>query len=319
MNDIRQVLRSLSIEYVEGAKSSRGHVNIRCPLCPDDHGNHLGIRLQDGRYYCWRDHEHRGPDCAYPLSLLTGLPVRAIREMLDLGGGEAVSTSELRRRLRTKAELEQGPPAVCYPSHFRDKIDQSSIFYQYLRDRRGIPNPVEAFRLWNLRGATIGPYRNRLIFPVYGPGQRMIGWYGRALHDSPVRYKASSPLVTSGLTCAPSFFEGGRLAVLVEGQVDALKLDMAGEFRGVRVAALMSSSLKQNQKPLIAQAVRRFRALAVVCDPKAFHQARAIAAELAPLGARAFQSPAEAEDIGALDFQACASFSLWLAKKCRVG
>ncbi|KKM00724.1 hypothetical protein LCGC14_1801600, partial [marine sediment metagenome] len=72
MIDIRKLLDGWKIEYATtGSNVAKGNVNVKCPMCGmADKSEHMGIKLSNGIWGCWRNKAHRGSNLAYLLQSL---------------------------------------------------------------------------------------------------------------------------------------------------------------------------------------------------------------------------------------------------------
>lgn len=97
-------------------------------------------------------------------------------------------------------------------------------FAVYLSDR-GFTAPMTLSRMFDLKCALTGGWKNRIIIPVKQAG-RLIGWTGRALEHRPFapRYMSSSAMIKTVIFDQDRVMEGGELLYVVEGPFDAMKL-----------------------------------------------------------------------------------------------
>lgn len=311
-----QFLADNGIEYVtRGPNTKHGEVSVKCPFCgEDDPSQHLGINLSREAWGCHRDAQHRGKSPVWLVQALLGCSnaqarlVVAQYEHSDPDGLDAAlvmlgATSEAPR----PEKRDDMPEPVEFPREFRN-IARGDRFDRYLQSRGY--TPIETGFLcdqYNLKCATTGPYKDRVIFPVYLNG--LIGWTGRAISDpvSAPRYKASSPAVKASLynyDRAAEVTEGDCLFVC-EGPMDVLRLDFA-EFKHLRsnrytihrAVALMGTNASVSQLCLLRALSKKYRNVKIFLDEDALGPASSLRGWLGPNAEVAYLT--SAKDPGAL-------------------
>lgn len=230
MLDIQRLLSKYRVEWKDrGPNTSRGNINISCPLCnkttSPDHGHHLGILLSTGQFHCFRNAKHSGRSIIVIFRML-GIPKHEYddQEIKDV-------------------EPEYVPDSRNYSAfNFFLPADEDKECLDYLA-KRLFTNPIEACGKFNLKYSPEGKWAGRLIIPL------TIGWTGRSLrsHIEP-RYRAH--------TSESGFFlhsKGNSSILILEGAVDGMraatvtsKLDVAGKC-GNRLSPALLAYLRERR------------------------------------------------------------------------
>ncbi len=276
----RQLLTERGVRFVDrGANVKRGEINIQCPFCGSaDPSHHMGLNLESGFWACWRNREHRGKS---PLRLLVRLlgvsyyqarQIAGLREdYVDPEGFDAMVSRLMGRDKVDKVEHVR-KEFLQFPREFEELYDAPDRFYYYLRDQRDF-GPVgtrDLADLYDVRYAKRGAFRDRVILPYYADGA-LVAWTGRAIAQAVVRYRDLDrddclvpPKETLfNLDCR---MEGGRALVVVEGPIDALKIDVFGRGAGVRAVALSTNSITEAQIYLLEETAPAFDRVLVMMD-----------------------------------------------------
>ena len=106
---------------------------------------------------------------------------------------------------------------------------------------RGFSNPIRVCQQFNLRYAPAGTWAARLLLPLYDKRQLVAGWTGRSIRaslDPPYLAENTTGDLVSGVC-------GGRALVVVEGPIDALKINV-----GVGSQLSLVSAIGLNGKAL---------------------------------------------------------------------
>ena len=141
--------------------------------------------------------------------------------------------------------------------------------FDYLRSR-GFDDVGGLCYDYKLQACTHGQWAHRVIIPYFLDGQ-LVTWTARAIARSEYRYldlKVDDSLVPPKETlynydCVQ---EGGEWLIVVEGPIDALKIDFYGKRYGVRAVALSTNSVTEEQVHLLADGFKSFRHLAAMMD-----------------------------------------------------
>jgi hypothetical protein len=205
-----KILSEERIEWFDrGANTSRGHISIRCPWCgPSDPSHHLSINESTGAYFCYRNSKHAGRSAPWLLKAL-GVNPRRIDSILASAGIRRTEKIEPERQ-REVPQWNRFVPAT-----------QSETAIAYMRER-GFPDPEQTIKKFDLRVALNGPNAQRLLFPIIMPSGD-IAFTGRALQPNMTPKYLTHESVRKGIY-VPKPIEHPKLALLVEGPFDALKI-----------------------------------------------------------------------------------------------
>lgn len=290
-----EFLQTRRIPFVErGPNVARGNVNIHCPFCGiADPSEHMGLSLTTGFWGCWRNDRHRGRR-----------PQKLIMELIHCGRAEAdriagvnipvvVEDDELLKRIkRFKADQEtpSGKDDVSYlrvlPEMFKiERNVLSQPFLNYLA-KRGytFSEVISLCNTYELYGCLQGPFRYRLIVPVYSP-TGLVNWTGRAIGDGVIpRYRTLSADPTKArkdnLPIAPVSIEravwnweeladtSGDTLVVCEGPFDAIRVDWLGKPI-IRATCLFGKNLYEDQVMILEQLAERFHRCILLLDEDA--------------------------------------------------
>lgn len=309
--DVQGLVRELALEYRPPNfdwDAGIGNVWVKCPWCGSaDPSQHMGINVANGKWGCWRDRDHRGNNPYRLVRELTGWPHERIVDFIGEGLLFADSPQSLRQRLAALDEPEVGPaPLVSlkFLPEFR-RIKKGDVLghqaARYLRLRKFGKNAKEVAKFarhYKIRYARSGRFKWRVILPIIDRG-KMIGWTARAMANSSLRYMAHPPgndvkrVVFNGWRA-----RGGLVLVIVEGPMDALKLDYYGRRLGVSAVALMGVVATPEQLERIHVLARRYRAVVVLLDDSALSSALKLKAELSVLKPRVAKLPDGRKDPG---------------------
>lgn len=280
-----EFLRDHQIEFLaEGKNVAAGNVNIHCPFCgARDPSKHLGLHLQSNAWGCWRDDTHRGRAPQRLVMRLLGCSWDTANKLVSERGGLTTDETwkQLKDKLRTpEAQKESVLPEVALDENFFPLGTQTTrgrrstgLFEEYLWARH-FDEPLVLADQYDLMGCLAGPYRWRLIFPIY-LRYRLVGWTGRAITNAQLRYKSHPPGEQRALlyNYDAARDTGGRLLLLAEGPVDTLKLDYYGKALGARCVGLLGLNLSPGKLALLAALAERFERVVICLDRGALAQA----------------------------------------------
>jgi len=271
--DWETVFRNYRVDYVDhGANVKRGNVNIQCPFCgSQDDSHHMGIDLETGWWGCWRNKSHRGK---HPHRLVMALFKVTYKEADEIVGGSTLNLVPI-DRIKEKAEKvlegavkEQTEVIGTFPEEFIP-LTGSQRYMRYMLGRGFRRKDIVTLSVsYNLKCTFTGAWSDRIIFPVYALDGKLIGWYGRALGKSLSRYKAhpAGDLIKQHLYNAYQARAGGKVLVIVEGPIDALKIDLYGSRFGVRAVSGQGVSLRPRQYNQIYKLSKRFDKVVILYD-----------------------------------------------------
>lgn len=275
----RELLDDQRVSFIDrGPNVKRGEINIKCPFCGSaDPSFHMGLNLDTGFWACWRNASHRGKSPLRLIMALAQVPYWKAREIAGLSqdfvdpeGFDAVAARILgkhgilaneplpeKRFLRPGGEFE---PVTYGQRHMR-----------YLEDTRGFGTwAFDACHFYDLMMARSGDWRDRVIIPYYLDGA-LVTWTARAIAKARIRYKDLSideSLVPPKQTLFnhDAIITGGVALVVVEGPIDAIKIDLFGRGVGIRSVALSTNSMTDEQLYLISDAEHQFRRIIFMLD-----------------------------------------------------
>ena len=282
--DWRPVLSEHRVPFIErGPNVKRGELNIRCPWCGSaDPSFHLGISLETGWYSCWRNRQqHSGKSPVRLLMRLLGLGYEAAREAagLDESYIDPEGFSAMAGRLLRPPDEPEGadlPSRSLAPDKYFVPITEAPLtrrFWNYLYGRGFDGGDIDSVCAdYGLFAARHGQYAWRLVLPYYVAGE-MVTWTARAIAPSSARY-LDCPIATAITPAKRTLYNhdaaasGGRILVVVEGPLDALKLDAYGRGAGVRAVGLSTNSLTEDQVYLLEEASTGFDRVVIMMDNK---------------------------------------------------
>lgn len=286
-------LQHHGIVYAEqGRNVARGHVNIACPFCgSDDPSKHMGLELATGRYACWRDPEHRGKNPIRVVRALLRCTTEQARSIVDDDSWTPVADFDVLDNALASLDAPRNAEALKklnWPSEARHVLNRTPTrkFFRYLK-RRGFDDIKLLRKQYGLRCAVFGRFKDRVLFPITQDNE-LVGWTGRAVGRAVKRYDA----YPTGDALSHCLFNGdacrdrpGKLLVIVEGPIDALKIDYYGRLSNhrVRAAALLTTSGSGERIARIMDAAERHERVLILLDRGATKQAHRLASQLSTL------------------------------------
>lgn len=288
---VREILAEAGVPIAEkGHSVSRGNFNIQCPFCgAADKGAHMGIRLDNGWWGCWRNSEHRGKSPVRLLVAALGKPVWEVRRLLGIQSSPELSTfAAVMANLRNPEHhvQERTPEAVAsvpIPAAFRK--DWAFQTYASRRFREYMISPSRGFlagqvetvaRDFGLMYALSGDFQDRVIIPYTYRGAVTM-WTGRSIHKAAsLRYrdldKETSTLFKDSLVYNyDRAASGGRALVVAEGPFDVIKAEWSAHGLGVHFVGLSTNSVTEGQALQIAELASAYDLVYVAMDtPTAF-------------------------------------------------
>jgi hypothetical protein len=261
MIDWRALLNAYRVPWRDhGANCTRGNINITCPFCLDDPSQHLAVDESTGKYYCWRDGRHSGGNPVFLLERLLQcrrIEAQGVLDHYDDRVKAAPAPAFVAAAASTIARTQQRFAALA-PAW------QSDWHLDYLRER-GFTNPVFVAKRYELRYAAVGSWAARLLLPLYGAANSIVSWSGRALRsDLQPRYLVEK---YDGMPAYLAGDSSGDRLILVEGPLDALKINAALSLRGVThttAVALCGTALTSGKALILAK--RKPRRIEICLD-----------------------------------------------------
>jgi hypothetical protein len=208
--DYVSLFRAYKIPF-DSYRAGRGWVNTACPYCGPSDSYHLGFNITHDYCTCFKCGGH-----SLRLSLQSILGVPPAR--LD----DALAPFQTRNHVLTALNEKAAPKATSlelpgWPLSLREK--------SYLRERNFKPSAlVNSFNIQG--GGPAGPWKNRIILPIY-VGGKLAAWTARTVvPDREPRYKNLS-IEESVIDCKKTFFNldgcPHDFVFLLEGPFDVLR------------------------------------------------------------------------------------------------
>jgi hypothetical protein len=271
-------------------------VTLHCPYCGQaDRSEHLSISLKGAGWRCFRNRAHAGRSRSKLIQALLNVPLDEARRLagedtFTPSPPDADFAAHIAGLLwETPATAPVGP--LTFPTEFkplRPLAPMSHIghpFWDYLRDTRKFSFDDGAWvaETYNLHYAARGPYRYRLIIPVYDAEGQLKTWTARSiLPDEPLRYKTlpvgprkgeEGPFAAQGpgslLLGLPLLLRlpNPEVLVLCEGPFDAFRITALGRQFGVYGTCLFGLNVSDAQINLLERLMTRFKRLVLLLDP----------------------------------------------------
>lgn len=243
-----------------------GWVNIPCPFCVGNPGNHLGFPVGGGKG--WHCHRCGGHGVAKVIAAILKITDKEARRLAKAYGA--------RPQAKGEREDHNRPATVKLPTGCEGPLPDTHRYY--LKKRGFDPDLLEP--LWDLKGTGfLGPYKFRIVAPIFLDG-RLVSYQGRDITDrAPLKYKACQ----ADLEVIPhaEMLYGidkaqGHSAVVVEGITDTWRLGPG---------AVATFGIEWDEKQALM--LRKFSRVFVMYDfgeEQAQEQARKLAATLSGLG-----------------------------------
>lgn len=319
MIDWAVFLDERGIEYVTtGPNVAKGNLNVRCPLCSDDPSHHMGISLQGKGWACWRSKLHRGRSEARLVALLLSISMEEARHIV-FGGttipGDGIHDLVKARLIADDKVVITKSRKLRLPDNFKrfGKLPSSRSYYQYMKRRYYNEYQVrEISDYYDVRYCNSGPFKGRIIFPVYQGGE-LATWTGRSVYlGAKVRYKTltadlekakeEGTQVAREVTTALILWydllveSPGQKLIVVEGPFDALRVDYLGRIMGIRSTSLFGKSVYPAQMQLLYELVQYYPERYLLLDQEASADALRMQIELSSLHFRIKQLPPSIKD-----------------------
>ena len=311
MFDWPKFLDSVGVDYVLGpiGQVRSGHIGIGCPICGNDDKFHYAIELDTSRVRgCWRDPTH-WMSAVNLIAELGNLNYSKAKDLLysEAGIAEELSSRTLAAQLSAldkEDEKKEMFLEVKWPETSRIFHDQTFLhggkpYIDYLR-KRGFKSPLAVGNQYGLRWCRAGSWSHRLLFPIRRKDGVLVGWTGRDITGtSKIRYKTyHSGAGVAGLVfgCHPEL--KGEVLALVEGPMDAIKLDFYAGYRPVNAIALLGLNAGQEKLNRVQQIATNFKRVLIVLDSDTEAHSHRIRDDLAVLDAEVKYVPEGVKDPG---------------------
>lgn len=274
--DWQAFLTDNQIEWVSrGPNTKRGEISIRCPWCGDeDPSQHLGISLTNENWGCLRDAAHRGHSATYLIGALLGCSqhqAQLVQRQYSSSDPDLLGALSLESDI-SQAAAEPASAEEVPVERIIEPEGSTARFWNYLLDR-GFDDPGSLCKQYRLTACLIGRFSDRIIIPFYERDE-LVAWTGRALgHPRVAARYLSSKRVKEVIFNQDALMQGGDVLFVVEGPVDALKLDYYGQALGARATCALGTSLTIQQIVLLNSRRKRFKRTVILFDQDAFGQA----------------------------------------------
>lgn len=239
--DWRYLLTEARIPWKDrGRNCSRGHINITCPWCHDDPSEHLTINEENGLYFCLRNSDHKGGPATFLLEAAGISRVRATLMVEDARrDGPVPSFTTVARKDSLRAFTSKWETF--------ESVATNDTLCTYLR-WRGIDDPRLAASLFDLRTIAGGAHAQRVLIPMYD-ASGVSGWTGRTITSRIPKYLAHC--AEPGLSLAGVLERNCPVLLVVEGPLDALKINYALRKHSIKAVALCGKMLTAGKQLLI--------------------------------------------------------------------
>jgi hypothetical protein len=207
---------------------------------------------------------------------LLGVSYHKARQIAGVGDDyvDPDGFSSVVRRLLSSSETSVSEPVrnLEFPPEFGRLYDAPDRFWDYLARTRhfGTHGTNLLCSDYGVMFSRRGAFKDRVILPYYQDNV-LVAWTGRAVGVASIRYKDLSrdacltpPKET--LFNADCKLDVGCALIVVEGPLDALKVDVFGKKYGVRAVALSTSTASDQQVYMLEEAAVRFQRVLVMMD-----------------------------------------------------
>jgi len=239
----RELFNDLGVAWKDhGRNWSRGHININCCFCADDPGFHCSISETKDVFYCYRDPRH------------SGSALKLVQQLLapTAKGHARIEAQALLTEYATDAEEIRAPVAPPIPYDKFPLAVHNQRMLDYL-SHRGFVQPELVCARFNLRYAEAGTWAMRLLLPMVDAQGEVRSFVGRAVRSGlEPRYRFANADLVSNLVYGVLT---GRTIVIVEGPIDALKINVTFYDRlyEISAVALTGRSLAQSRLELLTK------------------------------------------------------------------
>lgn len=306
------------IHYVtSGPNVSRGNFAVQCPFCGvADPSQHMVIGSSGNWWRCWRNRIHRGNS---PAKLVQALLGCSLEQALRLVGSDINIPTDFLAQVQ--ARIAPSPtttyPKLTLPREFKPLSDKPSArpYIEYLKDRGFTTSQIAMMhKQYKILYCTQGPYKGRIIFPIYSQGV-LVTWTGRSIYpNQSLRYKTLSsipekaaqtgfppaPPITNFLLWFDRLIQDSGTIYLCEGPFDALKVNILGRAHGIHATCFFTSSPTRKQIDLLHQLLPHFKNKYLLLDQGTLAQAISITSDMAGLKIPIRQLPKGIKDPGEL-------------------
>lgn len=298
-------LESEQIDFIVGPAKNVGsdHIGINCPLCGDDTEYHFGIRISDGMPRgCWRTRSHWLTSAELLVRVL-GISMREAVEILTEGNAVAITEDAMLDAVGLlDAKVQEPFRSIEWTEHsrvFESASGQARVPWQYMEGRGFRPDVLS--RKYGIRWGTGDRWNYRILFPLHSPAQELIGWTGRAVGNASIKYDTyPAGDAINRVVYEPRPDQEGKLLIITEGPVDALKIDCLGRSLGVSGVALLGLRDSPGKIAHIQEIAARHEYVGICLDHGYEANALQIQTFMRPLDTSILTLPEGVEDPGEL-------------------
>jgi hypothetical protein len=258
----------------------------------------MGLDLNSGAWGCWRNSSHRGRSPVALVAQLLNISKTQAAKIVS-ANGETVSYDEddyadaVRKLLQPDDEVLVSAPELSWPEAsepFSSTLPRHKTYQDYLLARGLSAGLLQRLGEpgYGCRVCQDSEWKLRLLMPLFNERGGLVGWTGRAVTSSALRYKMHPPGGGKpSLFNLPALLERKpKTIVLVEGPMDAVAVDWACRgMDGVVAIASLSTSLTSEQVSILARVVQGSSRLLILYDAGATVQAATVADSLSFLEA----------------------------------
>jgi hypothetical protein len=232
-----------------------GWINTECPFCGGSFGYHLGFKLDDGYYHCYRCGGHSTWDT---LPKLLGVDKKSVGRLIKEYKLLSETDAPVKKIQKQKINLHP----FKYPTH---TARLGKAHKRYLRKRNFDPDYLE--KVFDLKGT--GPnsrldeinYNFRIISPIYW-NDRIVSFHSRDYTEKQEKRHLACPMRREEVHHKHIIYSGKKLAgevgLLVEGVADVWRL-------GRNAIATFGIEYTPEQVKVIAKS---FKKIFIIFDPE---------------------------------------------------
>lgn len=271
-----QFLEDHHIDYVtHGPNTKKGEVSVQCPWCGDeDPSHHLGIALEREAWGCHRNRAHRGLRPHRLIQHLINCSHNQAKMVVAQYGQADPDSFEALEPLADTPKIRPStlPEKLVMPPEFK-RIAADGLtakFFTYLK-RRGFHDPLDLAKVYGLRCCMVGKWKDRVIVPIYRE-KRLIAWTGRAIAkpvDAPRYLSTEGNVIKTTIFNEDYIAEGGKLLLVGEGPIDALKMDYYGFDFEAKATCVFGTSMTMDQISILRRVGKLFKHKVILMDPEA--------------------------------------------------
>lgn len=250
-------------------------INSSCPIHGGDNPTAFSWSYDLNIYKCFTNHcdEKYGSDVFGLVAAITGKnfieSVKWVDEILKSNKVRSVSASDddFIRKIRSRKRKQAAASENYYPEEALDKL----LPCDYLQKRGFSDEIISRYQIGKVDNLE-SPFHNRVVIPIRGYDCKIIGFTGRTLDPDYSKHNIPKWRHDDGFGKSFSMFnlcearESIQMlgtAIIVEGPLDCLKLEMAEYHNSV---ALLGTSMSIEQRNMLLQCGAQRLILALDAD-----------------------------------------------------